>query len=107
MKIISARDLYELKYPNEYGIWKRKAFNDIIKNYDLNSPINLIIFGDSKEDIEAGYNLMSKFPNVYLKAIKFREYPLISVLIKLLSIVLEKFEIFYSSCKNYTFNIEE
>ena len=66
-----------------------------------------MIFGDSIEDMEAGYDLISKFPNGFLKAIKFMEYPLISDLIKQLSVVLEKFEIFYSYGKNFTFNVGE
>jgi len=32
IKIISARDLYEKKYPHDYKIWKVKVFNDIIAN---------------------------------------------------------------------------
>ena len=107
IKVISARDLYEEKYPNEYKKWKIKSFNETIKNYEVKLPTNLIIFGDSTEEVEAGYDLISKFPNGFLKIIKFREYPLISDLIKQLTILSEKFEIFYSSCKNFTVNIGE
>ena len=70
-------------------------------------PTNIIIVGDSSEDIEAGYNLISNFPNGFLKVIKFMEYPLISDIIKQLVLVLEKFHIFYSLCKNCTINVEE
>ena len=107
VKVISARDVYEEIYPNEYKKWKIKSFNEIIKNYEVKLPTNLIIFGDSTEEVEAGYDLMSKFPNGFLKIIKFREYPLISDLIKQLTLVTEKFEIFYSSCKNFTVNVGE
>ena len=107
IKVISARDLYEKKYPDNFKIWKIKAFNDIINNYSLNLPTNIIIVGDSSEDIEAGYNLISNFPNGFLKVIKFMEYPLISDIIKQLVLVLEKFHIFYSLCKNCTINVEE
>ena len=107
IKVISARDLYEEKYPNEFKMWKIKAFNDIINNYSLNLPTNIIIFGDSSEDIEAGYNLKSKFRNGFLKFIKFMEYPLISDIKNQLVLLIEKFDIFYSSCKNCMFNLEE
>ena len=107
VKVISARDVYEEIYPNEYKKWKIKSFNEIIKNYEVKLPTNLIIFGDSTEEVEAGYDLISKFPNGFLKIIKFREYPLISDLIKQLTLVTEKFEIFYSSCKNFTVNVGE
>lgn len=107
IKLISARDLYEKKYPNDSKIWKLKTFNDIIKNYSLYLPTNLICLGDSSEEIEAGNDLVSKFPNGYIKAIKFREFPLISDLIKQLTLINNNFGKIYSSCKNITINIEE
>ena len=107
IKIISARDLYEEKYPHDYKTWKIKAFNDIIKNYSLNLPTNIMSFGDSSYEIDASYDLKSKFPNGFVKVIKFKEYPLIQDLINQLNLVLEKFMIFYSTCKNLTINIEE
>ena len=107
IKLISARDLYEKKYPNDSKIWKLKTFNDIIKNYSLYLPTNLICLGDSSEEIEAGNDLVSKFPNGYIKAIKFREFPLISDLIKQLTLINNNFAKIYSSCKNITINIEE
>ena len=107
IKIISARDLYEEKYPHDYKIWKIKAFNNIIRNYSLNLPTNIMSFGDSSYEIDASYDLKSKFPNGFVKVIKFKEYPLIQDLINQLNLVLEKFIIFYSTCKNMTINIEE
>ena len=107
IKLISARDLYEKKYPNDSKIWKLKTFNDIIKNYSLYLPTNIICLGDSSDEIDAANDLVSKFPNGYIKAIKFREFPLISDLIKQLTLVINKFEKIYSSCKNITINIEE
>ena len=107
IKIISARDLYEEKYPNDYKIWKVKAFNDIIKNYSLNLPTNIMSFGDSSYEIDAAFDIASKFNNGFIKAIKFKEYPLISDIISQLILISEKFELFYSSCKNCTINIDE
>lgn len=107
IKLMSARDLYEKKYPNDSKIWKLKTFNDIIKNYSLYLPTNIICLGDSSDEIDAGNDLVSKFPNGYIKTIKFREFPLISDLIKQLTLVMNKFEKIYSSCKNITINIEE
>ena len=107
IKIISARDLYEEKYPHDYKTWKIKAFNNIIKNYSLNLPTNILCFGDSSYEIDAAYDLISKFPNGFVKAIKFKEYPLIQDLINQLDFVLENFMIFYSTCKNSIININE
>ena len=107
IKIISARDLYEEKYPHDYKTWKIKAFNDIIKNYSLNLPTNIMSFGDSSYEIDTSYDLISKFPNGFVKVIKFKEYPLISDIISQLILISEKFELFYSSSKNCTINIDE
>ena len=106
IKIISARDLYEEKHPSDYKIWKVKAFNDIIKNYSLNLPTNIMSFGDSSYEIDAAFDMASKFSNGFIKAIKFKEYPLISDIISQLILISEKFEKFYSSCKNCIINIE-
>ena len=64
-------------------------------------------FGDSTYDIEASYDLVKKFPNGFIKAIKFQEFPLIQDLIKQLILVLDNFDSYYSACKNWTINIAE
>ena len=107
IKIISARDLYEEKYPHDYKTWKMKAFNNIIKYYSLNIPTNIVSFGDSSYEIDATYDLSSKFTNGIAKFIKFKEYPSIDDLIEQIKLTLEKFSIFYSKTKNWTINIFE
>ena len=107
IEIISGRDLYQDKFPHDYKTWKIKAFNKILKNYSLNLPTNIMTFGDSTYDIDASYDLVKKFPNGFIKAIKFREFPLIQDLIKQLILVLDNFNIYYSACKNWTINIAE
>lgn len=107
IKIISARDLYSEQFPNNYKIWKIKVYNDITNNYSLDLPTNIIAFGDSSYDIEATYNLKLKFPKGLIKFIKFREFPLISDLIKQLTIAIDKFENFYSECINSIFRLSD
>jgi hypothetical protein len=107
IKIISGRDLYEEKFPHDYKTWKIKAFNEIIKNYSLNLPTNIMSFGDSSYEEDASYDLVKKFPNGFIKFIKFREIPLIQDLINQLTIVLEKFNFYCSACKNWTIYIDQ
>ena len=107
IKIISGRDLYEEKFPHDYKTWKIKAFNEILKNYSLNLLTNIMSFGDSTYEIDASYDLIKKFSNGYIKFIKFREIPLIQDLINQLALVLEKFNIYFSACKNWTIYIEQ
>jgi hypothetical protein len=106
IKIISGRDLYEDKFPQDYKTWKIKAFNTILKNYSLNLPTNIMTFGDSTYDIDASYDLVKKFPNGFIKAIKFQEFPLIQDLIKQLILVLDNFDSYYSACKNWTITVD-
>ena len=107
IKIISARGLYENKYPNNFYIWKNKAYNDIIQNYEKNLPTNIICLGDSDYEIKAANDISTKFPNSYLKTIKFREKHKINQLINQLNLVLNKFDYIYSACKNWKISIEK
>ena len=107
IKIISARGLYEKKFPKNFKTWKSMTFNDIIKNYNKNLPTNIICFGDSPYEIEAAHGLAASFPNGYVKAIKFREYPKIDELISQLNLVLDKFNFIYSACKNWTITVDK
>jgi len=107
IKIISGRDLYKDKFPNDYKTWKIKAFNKILNYYSLHLPTNIMSFGDSTNDIDASYDLVKHFPNGFIKAIKFQEFPLIQDLIKELILVLDNFNTYYSACKNWTIYIAE
>ena len=101
------RPFQEKKYPHDYKTWKMKAFNNIIKYYSLNIPTNIMSFGDSSYEIDATYDLSSKFTKGIAKFIKFKEYPSIDDLIEQIKLTLEKFSIFYSKTKNWTINIFE
>ena len=107
IKIISARGLYEKKFPNNYKTWKNMAFNDIIKNYELNLPSNIMCMGDSTYEMEAAHGLANKFPDGFIKAIKFKEFPKIEELISQLNLILDKFDFIYSACKNWTITIDK
>ena len=107
IKIISARGLYEEKYPKDFKTWKTRAFNEIIKHYDKNLPTNIMCLGDSAYEIEAAHGLAGKFPNGFIKAIKFREYPKIDELTSQLGLVLDKFNFIYSACKNWTITVDK
>ena len=107
IKIISARALYDKKYPNNYKTWKNMAFNDIIKNYNLSLPSNIICMGDSSYEMEAAHGLANKFKDGYIKAIKFKELPRVDELISQLNLILDKFDFIYSACKNWTITIDK
>ena len=107
IKIISARGLYEDKYPKDFKTWKTKAFNEIIEKYDKNLPTNIMCLGDSAYEIEAAHGLVGKFSNGFIKAIKFKEFPKLDELISQLTLVLDKFNFIYSACKNWTITVDK
>lgn len=107
IKIISAREQYETEYPGDSNIWKKKAFQNLKKQYDNDSPINILNFGDSLIDIDAGGYLMKLFKESYLKSIKLRESPSITDLIKQLTLSTNQFNNVFKSIKNLIVRVEK
>ena len=83
------------------------AFNDILDNYDTTIETNIISIGDNFNDLKASKNLAKKFPNSYLKAIKFKEFPKISEMIKENDLVINQFDYIFKSKKNWNIRAEK
>ena len=107
INIISARGLYENKFPNDSYMWKMNTFNDIVNLYDQNLLSNIMCIGDSFLEINAGKNLSNQFKNAFIKTIKFKEAPTIDELIMEIKLVNEKFVYIYSAVKNWTINVKK
>ena len=107
IKVISARSLYESKYPNDSKKWKIEAFLNIKKNVNNDLITNIICLGDSIFEMEAGRILASKFIHAVIKTIKFRENPKPEELNKQLNNVYNKFNSIYTSSKNLTIRVEK
>ena len=109
INIISARSLYEKKYPKNKEMWKINAFLDIQStyNFDKNKLTNIICIGDDKNEIEAGKLLSKTFRNSIIKTIKFQEGPKIDELIKQLKLIDTKFKLIYSFVKNVNIKIDK
>lgn len=106
IKIISARDEYEKKFPGETEKWKIEAFLNLQKHINPNLVTNLLCFGDSIFEIKAGKILASKFREAFIKTIKFKEAPKLDDILKQLTLVTKKFDYIYSSIKNMTIKVE-
>ena len=106
IKIISARDEYEKKFPGETMKWKIEAFLNLQKHINPNLVTNLLCFGDSIFEIKAGKILASKFREAFIKTIKFKEAPKLDDILKQLTLVTKKFDYIYSSIKNMTIKVE-
>ena len=107
IKIISARENYENKYPNDSQKWKMLSFLDVQKNLNCNLVTNIICLGDSFIEIQAGLKLASMFTQAFIKVVKFRESPKFDELIKQLKLIYNQFNTIYSSVKNLTIKVEK
>jgi hypothetical protein len=107
INIISARDEYEDIYPGENKTWKEKAFLSLRKNININLVTNIICFGDSEFELEAGKLLASRINESFVKRIKFKKNPGIEDLIKQLNLISNKIDYIYSRAKNLSITIEQ
>ncbi len=104
--IISARGAFESKFPNNARLWKIHAFLEIKKELE-DIVTNIICLGDSLIEMDAGKILAEKFSEAFIKTIKFREFPKPEELNKQLTLVLEQFQIIYTTIKNVTIRVEK
>ena len=107
INIISSRDRYEEVFPGDFKIWKERTFLDLTRNINDKLVTNILCFGDSKIDIDAGKILAQQFNNSFIKTIKFKENPDMEDLIGQLKLVSEKIEFIYSKGKNLSITIED
>ena len=106
VNIISARGLFEKKYPGDMKQWKVKAFLTVFEKLNPKIIYNIICFGDSIIELEASHVFASKLLNAYIKTIKFKQYPKPIEIIKQLNLILKQFNNIYASVKNLTIKIE-
>jgi len=90
--IISARDLYQKKYPKNTHLWKKLIFKRIFIEYFISKNIiqNIISVGDAEYELNALINLYdidNKIDKRYLKSIKFIETPTYDILIDQLEVL--------------------
>ena len=107
INIISARSLYENIYPGNTKAWKEKAFLNLKNKINLKIPTNIICFGDSIIELEAGKKLASKINNSFIKTVKFKENPDPGDLIRQLNSIVDMIEYIYSTVKNFSIRIDK
>ena len=105
INIINAREEYEKIYPGNPRQWKIEAFLLIPKTVNIHLITNIICFGDSLSEMEAGRILASRFTQAFLKTVKFREKPKLDELIEQLKFVNKQFDSICSSIKNMTIKV--
>lgn len=93
VKIVSAKDMYRKKYPNNIPLWKKLIFHRLAKEYYKNnkSHQNIISIGDAMYEYEALVSLSDNKNSKYLKSIKFIEKPTFDKLIDQLEVLQGSF----------------
>jgi hypothetical protein len=81
IKLVSARTLYEAKYPDAPSSWKIAAFDaEVRRTYPGATDLNVIVLGDSLSERYAAHALASRLPSSCVKSVKLIERPTISQL---------------------------
>lgn len=106
VKIISARDSFEKKFPFNFAKWKSEVLNRIANYYDKDLLTNIMIIGDSLNDIKSGEKFGKYFKNAYIKTIKFKDMPDINTLTRQLKLLEKNFPKLNQKVKNMKIIIE-
>lgn len=100
LTVISARAEYQELFPGNMRQWKIMTFLDLLPSFEIKAVTNFICCGDSMAEIDAAQVLASKFKNVYIKTIKFKEVPKLEDLILQVELLNSRFESIFKEIKN-------
>ena len=95
IKVISAREKYQDKYPSDIYKWKQLVFQRLmVEHYpSLTSNVqNIISIGDAEYELEALIKLANPRRTQYLKSIKFIRIPTYDMLIDQLEVLLKSIQ---------------
>lgn len=91
IEIISARERYELDFPNNISKWKAQTFLDI-QGRRSEAITNFISIGDSSYEMDAALAIGELFPRAVVKTVKFHEKPTPEELEKELQLVSQRLQ---------------
>lgn len=74
-QIISARDRFETKFPDNMYEWKIQAFLEVQRQLDSTAITNLVVLGDADHEMEAARIMALEFEEGLIKTVKFRPVP--------------------------------
>jgi len=89
LTVVSARSLYEGKYPSDPFMWKRASFRHLlqdVRQFPQRGNLNLVVLGDKHPEIDAAHHMADLLgDSVLVKTVKFVDTPTLSELIGQLS----------------------
>jgi len=88
--VISARELYQEKHPDQMGLWKRLVFQNYVNDHFKTHPLqNIISIGDAEHEFNALielYNAHSVVKKRILKTVRFIKDPTFESLLDQLNV---------------------
>jgi len=100
LEVVSARDKFEHKHPNNPVAWKVEAFCAIKEDSQIIA--NLTAIGDSEAEMVAIREMAKLYRISFFKAVRMKEMPSCLELRKELKLLNEKLEQIVTGAKNYT-----
>lgn len=106
IKIVSARASFEQRFPNDSTAWKVAAFShEVDVMFPNEDELNVLVFGDSMSEIDAGKALSNKLPRSKVKTVKFVESPSIDQIIGQVQLVTQSLPAIVSNPSSFDINI--
>ena len=106
IKVISARqDGQDAEQPSK---WKIKTFVELFEVLKLDKDLvtNLVVVGDSMNEMNAGQKLAKNLPHCILKMIKMTERPQARELVKQLSVISGSWAKISQTARNFNMQLE-
>lgn len=91
VEIISARERFGAKFPDDIHQWKVQAFLEVQRRLDWTPITNLVALGDADFEMEAARIMGGEFDEALIKTVKFRPHPTPLEHMKQVELVAEKF----------------
>lgn len=109
--ILSAREMFQNKYPDKMYLWKKLAFKQLIDNFFLEYQYqNIISIGDAEHEFNATIDLYDKNSVVkhkLLKTIRFKKDPSFESLIDQLEVLDKNAHNILVNVKHYDLKFED
>jgi len=103
IEIISARDLFEHKHPEDPVTWKVEAFCAIKENSKV--VANLTAIGDSEAEMVAIREMAKLYDISFFKAVRMKSRPSCQELRKELKILNDKLDTIVNGVKNFSISL--
>lgn len=107
IEVISARNKYQEKYPEDTYRWKVESFLDLKKMFDSSLVANIFCVGDSRVEMEAARCLGESLNHAIVKTVKFKTTPGVQDLIKQIDLLNDRFEYIITSRTSLTIRLEK